>query len=137
MALVGLLLLTTWLFHSEAQTDEPMLAIRLVEGTTAFYAVDEIEQIGLEGDSTLVVVTGTGSDDYATESIERIDFLWDLTSVEDPTAAALIDALHLFQNRPDFRSSCFNHRLCPFYIIHDSFINEPFHDKWLKELHCH
>ncbi len=62
----------------------------------------EIEQVGFEGDETLVVVTGSGSDNYATESISRVEVLWDFSGVQDPKdAATLIKAIHLFQNQPN------------------------------------
>ena len=101
-ALCGLLMVATFLPLPEARADEPMLALRLAGGESAIYAVSEIERLGFEGEETLVVVTGCGSDSYGTETVQRIDFLFDFSSVEDPTeAAALIDALHLFQNRPN------------------------------------
>jgi len=101
-ALYGLLVLTTFLLLPEAQADEPMLALRLVGGESAVYAVGDITRIGFEGEETLVVVTGSGSDSYGTETIQRIEFLFDFSSVEDPTeAAGLIEALHLFQNQPN------------------------------------
>ena len=97
-----LLLVTTFLLLPEARADEPMLALRLTGGESAIYAVSEIERLGFEGEETLVVVTGSGSDSYGTETIQRIEFLFDFSSVEDPTeAAGLIDALHLFQNQPN------------------------------------
>jgi hypothetical protein len=77
-----------------------MLAIRLTGGESAIYAVSEIERIGFEGEETLVVVTGSGPDSYATETITRIEFLWEFSSIKDPKdAAALITAIHLFQNQ--------------------------------------
>ena len=101
-ALFGLLLLATLTFPPVASADEPMLAIRLIDGESAFYTVSEIDRIGFEGEDTLVVVTASGSDNYATESIERIEFLWGLSSVKDPRdAASLIRAIHLFQNQPN------------------------------------
>ncbi len=105
-ALWGLLLLATLLLPQDARADEPMLAIRLGGGESAIYAVNEIEWVGFEGDETLVVVTGGGSDNYATASIAKIEFLWDFSSVDDPKdAAALINAIHLFQNQPNPLSS--------------------------------
>ena len=102
LALCSLLLIATFLLIPEAHADGPMLALRLTGGESAVYAVGEITRIGFEGDETLVVVTEGGSDSYATEAIQRIDFLFDFSSVEDPTeAAGLIKALHLFQNQPN------------------------------------
>ena len=101
-SLSAVLLLTTLLLPPVASADEPMLVIRLTEGESAIYIVSETERIGFEGEETLVVVTTEGSDNYATESIIRIEFLWGLSSVEDPRdAAALISAIHLFQNQPN------------------------------------
>ena len=98
----GILLLALSTLPQCARADEPMLAIRLTGGESAIYAVSEIERIGFEGEETLVVATGGGSDSYATESITRIEFLWEFSSVEDhEDAAALIQAIHLFQNQPN------------------------------------
>jgi hypothetical protein len=100
--LAGLLLLLTILLPPGARADEPRLAVRLIGGESAIYALGEIERIGFEGQETLVVVTGSGSQHYATEMIARIEFLWDFSSVEDPEeAAALIKGIHLFQNQPN------------------------------------
>jgi len=85
-----------------ARADEPMLAIRVVEGGDAVYAVSEIERLGFEGGDTLVVVTATGTASYAPETIRRIEFLWDFSAVEGPAEAArLVSALRLFQNQPN------------------------------------
>ena len=101
-ALYGLLVVATFLLLPEARADEPLLALRLTGGESAVYAVSHITRIGFEGEETLVVVTGSGSDSYGTETIQRIEFLWDFSSVADPTeAAGLIDAIHLFQNQPN------------------------------------
>lgn len=83
-----------------------MLALRLTGAQSAIYEVSSITRIGFEGEETLVVVTGGGSNAYATESIERIEFLFEFSSVEDPReAAGVIHAIHLFQNRPNPMSS--------------------------------
>ncbi|MCK4305037.1 MAG: hypothetical protein KAY24_12435 [Candidatus Eisenbacteria sp.] len=87
-ALLGLLLLAMVFLVPEARADEPMLAIRLIGGESAIYAVSEIEQIGFEGEEMLVVVTGSGSNNYAPESIAKIEFLWEFSSVKDPKDAA-------------------------------------------------
>lgn len=100
--LIGLLLLAKVIFFTTAGADEPMLAIRFTEGESAIYAVGEIARIGFNGEETLMVVTGSGTDGYATETISRIEFLWEFSSIEDPgDAAALLDAIHLFQNQPN------------------------------------
>lgn len=101
-ALCGLLAVATFLLFPEARADDPMLTLRLAGGESAIYAVSEIERLGFEGEETLVVVTEGGSDSYETETIQRIEFLFDISSVEDPTeATGLIEALHLFQNQPN------------------------------------
>jgi hypothetical protein len=85
-----------------ARADDPMLAIRLADGESAVYALAEVELFSFASDTALVVVAGSGSQVYATETIVRIEFLWDLSSVADPEEAAkLIKALHLFQNQPN------------------------------------
>ena len=100
--LCGLLLTAMFLVLAEAGAEEPALAIRLLGGESAIYALGEITRIAFEGEDTLVVVTGGGTESYATETIERIEFLWDFSRVDDPReAAALVDALRLFQNQPN------------------------------------
>ncbi len=97
-----MLLFTTISFLPEARADEPMLAIHLTEDASSIYSVSEIESLGFEGEETLVVVTATGTDSFATESIQRIDFLFEFSSTDDPgEAAAMIKAIHLFQNQPN------------------------------------
>jgi hypothetical protein len=100
-----LLLLSTLLLLPEARADEPILAIRLSGGESAIYAVGEIERIEFQTyyeEEELLVVHSGGMDHYPTESIARIEFLWDFSSVEDPKdAAALLKAVHLFQNQPN------------------------------------
>jgi hypothetical protein len=99
---VGLLLLAALLLLPAARADEPLLAIRMAGGESAIYAVGEIARIGFEGGATLVVVTTGGAASYATESIVRIEFLWEFSGVAEPEqAAALIKATHLFQNQPN------------------------------------
>ncbi len=100
--LAGLLLLLMMLLSPGALADEPRLAVRLAGGEDAIYALDDIERIGFEDQDTLVVVTGSGSQQFATEMIARIEFLWDLSSVGDlEEAAGLVKAIHLFQNQPN------------------------------------
>ena len=87
---------------ARAEADEPMLAIRLTDGESVIYAVSEIERIGFEGDETLVVLTQSGAESYSAESIRRIDFLFEFSGVDNPGgAAALVKAIHLFQNQPN------------------------------------
>ncbi len=86
---------------STALADEPMLAIRQVGGGSSIYAVTSIEQIYF-ADDALVVVGSGGTDTYPATEITRIEFLWDFSSVETPEdAAALLKAVHLFQNQPN------------------------------------
>lgn len=101
-ALLGTPLLSLLLITPAAWADAPMLAIRLAGGESANYAVIEIERIGFDDPAMLVVVTEGGTDSYPTGSIARIEFLWEFSSIENPEeAAALIDAIHLFQNQPN------------------------------------
>jgi hypothetical protein len=100
------LLLAVCCLIPPAAAEGPMLALRLTGGESAVYALSEISRIGFEGEETLVVVTGSGSDEYATEAIERIEFLFEFSGVEDPReAAGMVAAIHLFQNRPNPVSS--------------------------------
>ncbi len=84
-----------------AWADEPMVAVRQVDGRDAIYAVGEIDRVLFEGDSLLVLRPGA-SESYALASIEKIEFLWDFSGVTDPEEAAhLVKAFRLFQNRPN------------------------------------
>jgi hypothetical protein len=84
-----------------ARADEPTLAIWLDYAETEFYPISEIQRIGFE-DDTLVVVGTAGSDRYCAESVHRIEFLWDVTSIHDPRdAATFLKVARLFQNRPN------------------------------------
>jgi len=97
-----ILCLSTLFLIPEVRADEPMLAIRLAEDESAIYPLSEIEQFGFEGEETLIVVTATSTDSYATESIQRIEFLFQFSGTDDPIeAAAMIKAIHLFQNQPN------------------------------------
>ena len=63
--------------------------------------MSEVNRIGFEGD-TLVVVKAGGSERYAAATITKIEFLMELSGVDDPRdAAALVKAVHLFQNQPN------------------------------------
>lgn len=96
------LLLASFLLLPQARAEEPMLALHLTGGGSAVYTVGEITRIGFDSEETLVVVTGSGADSYSTEAIELIEFLFGSSGVEDPRdAAVLIDAIHLFRNRPN------------------------------------
>jgi len=80
---------------------DPTLAIRHIGGGTFFYPAVDITRLGF-GDDTLHVVTGQGTDYFPAGEIERIDFIWEVADVKDPgAAAALVKALHLFQNLPN------------------------------------
>ncbi|MFC1573295.1 FlgD immunoglobulin-like domain containing protein [Candidatus Eisenbacteria bacterium] len=99
---LGPLLLALMLFLPKARADEPVLAILLTGWDCEIYNLPEVERITLDGGDRLVVVTGDGSDSYATESIMKIWFFPDHHSVEDSEeTAALTTAIHLFQNRPN------------------------------------
>jgi hypothetical protein len=98
---VGLALLACLGAARVAQADVPMLAIRLAGGGSAFYPVADLQRIVFEGD-TLVVVKAGGSDRYGVQFITKIDFLMDPAGIKDPRdAAALLKAVHLFQNQPN------------------------------------
>jgi hypothetical protein len=103
--LCGLLPLLALLL-SAARADEPSLVLHLTSEESAVYAVGGITRIGFDGDETLLVVTDGGVDGYATGTIRRIEFLWDVSGAGDPgDAAGMIDALHLFQSQPNPFSS--------------------------------
>jgi len=97
-----ILMLASTLLIPRARAEGPMLALHLAGGESAVYALSEVARIGFEGEETLVVVTVGGSEAYATESIARIEFLFEFSSVEDlREAAGWIKAIHLFQSRPN------------------------------------
>jgi hypothetical protein len=101
LAWIGLVLLACFGAAQPAQADGPMFIIRLAGGGSTFYTVSEVEQMHFEGD-TLVVVKASGSDKYGVQSITKIDFRIDPAGVKDPKdAAALVKAVHLFQNQPN------------------------------------
>jgi hypothetical protein len=78
-----------------------MLSIRLVGGEQAVCAVSEVQRIVFEGD-TLVVVKADGSERYGAAAITKIEFLMEFSGIDDPRdAAALVKAVHLFQNQPN------------------------------------
>ena len=84
-----------------ARADGPMLALRLADGESAVYPVSEVQRIGFTGD-TLVVVKADGSESYAAAAITKIEFLMEFSGIDDPRdAAALLKAVHLFQNQPN------------------------------------
>jgi FlgD Ig-like domain len=98
----GMLLLAAMVSVHTAVAEEPRLAVRLADGESAVYAVTEIETMTFDEDGTLMVATADGVDSYEAALIQRIDFLFDFSSVNDPTEAAeLIKAIHLFQNQPN------------------------------------
>jgi len=102
LTLCGMLLVPMVFLVAEARADDPMLAIRFTGGESAIYSVRDIERIGFEGGETLIVVSGSGSESYATGTIGKIELLWGFSSVADPAeAAALLDVLHLLQNQPN------------------------------------
>lgn len=86
-----------------ALADVPWLAVRLAGGETASYPINDLNRIGFEGD-TLVVVHAGGAERYGSATVERIAFLWSPANsdVVDPRdAAALVKAVRLFQNQPN------------------------------------
>jgi hypothetical protein len=98
---VGLVLLACLTAARVAQADGPMLLIRLTGGDQAIHAVSEVQRIVFDGD-TLVVVKAGGSERYAAASISKIEFLMEFSGINDPRdAAALVKAVHLFQNQPN------------------------------------
>ena len=101
LALIPAALLALLILPPAAGADEPMLAVRQVDGGDAVYAVSEIDRVLFEGDSLLVLRPGA-TESYALASIEKIEFLWEFSGVTDPRdAAGLLKAMRLFQNRPN------------------------------------
>jgi hypothetical protein len=69
----------------------------------ANYPANEVNRIGFESD-TLVVAHSGGTERYGAATVVRIEFLWSPANsgVVDPRgAAALVKAVHLFQNQPN------------------------------------
>jgi hypothetical protein len=99
----GLVLLTSLTMAPSARADEPSVSIRLTDGQQTIYAISALERLGFEGD-TLVVVHSGGTESFGAATIARIEFLWSPANsgVNDPRdAAALVKAVHLFQNQPN------------------------------------
>ncbi|MFC1572586.1 hypothetical protein ACFL6M_03200 [Candidatus Eisenbacteria bacterium] len=85
---------------SHAQ-EEQTLIVHQVGGEQSVYFLPGIERLSFEGDTLLVVSEG-GTDTYPAETIVRIEFDLQFSDVQDPEkAAALVKALHLFQNQPN------------------------------------
>ncbi|MFC1572962.1 FlgD immunoglobulin-like domain containing protein [Candidatus Eisenbacteria bacterium] len=85
---------------SHAQ-EEQALIIHQVGGEQSVYFLPGIERLSFE-DDTLVVMSDGGVDTYPTENITRIEFELNFSDVQDPEgAAAIVKALHLFQNQPN------------------------------------
>ncbi len=85
---------------SHAQS-EPALIIRHVGGESSVYFLPGLEQLTFVGD-TLIVMSDGGVDTYPAETIDRIEFNLEFSGIEDPEkAAALLKAVHLFQNQPN------------------------------------
>jgi hypothetical protein len=100
---MGLVLLAFLGAAPAARADVPWLSVRLVGGEMASYPVNDLNRIGFEGD-TLVVVHAGGTERYGAATVVRIEFLWSPANsgVVDPRdAAALVKAVHLFQNQPN------------------------------------
>jgi hypothetical protein len=100
---MALVLLTFLGAAPPARADISWLSVLLVGGGTASYPVNDLHRIGFEGD-TLVVVHAGGTERYGAATVVRIEFLWSPANsgVVDPReAAALVKAVHLFQNQPN------------------------------------
>ncbi len=84
-----------------ARADVPWLSVCLVGGGVAVYPVDELRRIGFESD-TLIVAHAGGAERYGAPTVARIEFHSAGSGVGDPRdAAALVKAVHLFQNQPN------------------------------------
>ncbi|MFC1573129.1 FlgD immunoglobulin-like domain containing protein [Candidatus Eisenbacteria bacterium] len=84
-----------------SRAEEQALIIHQVGGEQSVYFLPGIERLSFEGDTLLVVSEG-GTDTYPAENITRIEFELNFSDVQDPeSAAALVRALHLFQNQPN------------------------------------
>ncbi|MCK4413428.1 MAG: T9SS type A sorting domain-containing protein [Candidatus Eisenbacteria sp.] len=84
-----------------ALAEEPMLAIRQVGGQSSIYAIADVTRLEFDGD-TLFVMASHGPDRFSNDEIERIEFLWGFSGVEDPgEIVAAFKAIHLFQNQPN------------------------------------
>ncbi|MFH1268447.1 MAG: hypothetical protein ABIK89_22220 [Planctomycetota bacterium] len=103
LAWMGLALLACLGATSPAWADIPWLAVRLVGGETAVFPVNDLNRIGFESD-TLVVLHAGGTERYAASAVVRIDFVWSPANsgaIDPRDAAALVKAVHLFQNQPN------------------------------------
>ncbi|MBD3336940.1 MAG: hypothetical protein GF355_15615 [Candidatus Eisenbacteria bacterium] len=103
--LCGLFLILAGSLASGAGADEPTLVVHLTGGESADYSMSGIERLEFQTYyevDELVVVLADEEDVYPLDTIRRVEFLWDVSSTGDPReAAGLIDALHLFQSRPN------------------------------------
>jgi hypothetical protein len=85
-----------------ARATEPVLTVISVDGDSTVYAVNQIQKLTFTG-NTLNVAAYGGVDHYPAAEVAKILFRWlDPAGVKDPNdAAALVKAMHLFQNRPN------------------------------------
>ena len=103
LAWMGLVLLACLGAAPLARADIPWLSVRLVGGEMANYPVNDLHRIGFEGD-TLVVVHAGGTERYRRGDgrADRVPLVAANSGVVDPRdAAALVKAVHLFQNQPN------------------------------------
>ncbi len=101
LTLIPAVVLAMLISSPVAEADEPMLAVRLLDGGDAIYAVSEIDRVVFEGDSLFVLKSGA-SESHALGSVEKIEFLWGFSGVAEPEEVAhVLKALRLFQNRPN------------------------------------
>jgi hypothetical protein len=103
LAWIGLVLLALVGAAPPARADVPWLAVRQVGGESAVYPVGDLNRIGFEGDTPVAVHAG-GTERYSAAAITRIEFLWspaDSGVIDPRDAAALVKAVHLFQNQPN------------------------------------
>lgn len=99
--LIAALLYAVLLVPVDAQADDPVLAVQLIGGDTSVYPIAEVTRLAFEEDS-LVVVSSLGADKFATDEIERVEFLWTTSGIDSPEEmAAAVRAVHLFRNRPN------------------------------------
>jgi len=86
-----------------AMAVDSWLVIRQMNGHGWYYTLTDIERISYGGNE-LYVITSSGTDTFARETIVRIDFIPDTTTVgvDDPRDRPVsIDPSFLFQNRPN------------------------------------
>ena len=103
--LVGSIAIAISLLPGRASAGEPLLVVHLVDGQRDNYPVSRVSRVLAESDSVLILGANMFAG-YAMQSIQRIDFSWLPSGLDEPGGQSeLRTALLLLQNQPNPFSS--------------------------------